>query len=99
MKQQKMCGVDGCTRQADYEVILYDMYLNSVLDVEQLETVSTVFYERDYTCPFLCWQHMAENEEQATGVREPRGDMQYPYSNRHGAQGFTIYKPLDKERG
>ena len=27
-------------------------------------------------------------------IREARGSVVYPYSNRHGAQGFTIYREL-----
>jgi hypothetical protein len=27
-------------------------------------------------------------------IREARGSVLYPHSNRHGAQGFTIYREL-----
>jgi hypothetical protein len=37
---------------------------------------------------------MVENELNAEGVREPRGFVQYPHTNRHWATGFTIYRPL-----
>jgi hypothetical protein len=79
------CSVKNCTRKADYRVILYDVYVNE----------EEVFYENDFTCPLLCASHMAENERQARGVRKPRGDISYPYTNQQGAQGFTIYQPLD----
>lgn len=78
------CSVSSCNKQADYEVILYDVYPDD----------EDVFFERDMTCPFLCAEHMAENELKATGIREPRGEVRYPYSNQHNAQGFTIYRPL-----
>ena len=83
------CRVPGCTNEAEVEVILYDLYLDGAR--------SDVFFERDYTCPFLCRRHMAENEEQARGARKPRASVDYPYTNRNGAQGFTIYRPLETD--
>jgi hypothetical protein len=77
------CSVEDCGKDADCEVILYDIY-----------SEGTVYFERDYTCPYLCTEHVVENEKQARGDRRPRGCVQYPHSNKHGAQGFTIYKPL-----
>jgi len=84
-----MCSVDGCEREAAVKVILYDVYL--------YYADGGVFFEQDFTCPFLCAEHMSENESQAKGVREPRGFVKYPYTNRNRALGFTIYFPLDKE--
>ena len=55
-----------------------------------------MFSERDITCPFLCGEHMIENEEGAKGDRRPRGITHYPHTNQHGAQGFTIYKPISE---
>ena len=81
----EQCSVKGCTQNADYRVILYDVYMDE----------QEVFFEQDSTCPFLCAAHMTENERRAKGVREPRGDVAYPYTNQQGAQGFTIYQPLD----
>ena len=81
------CRVDGCNRDADLEVILYDFY----------PIRGEAFFERDHTCPFICKQHAIENEEQFKGERRPRGDSHYLYSNREGAQGFTIYRPLDSD--
>jgi hypothetical protein len=63
--------------------------------VYDLRPTGTVFFERDFTCPFLCAGHMIENEKKARGVRKPRGSVSYPYSNKEGAQGFTIYRPLE----
>jgi hypothetical protein len=79
-------SVDGCDEPAAVEVILYDVY----------SSVPDVFFERDRTCPFVCGWHMAENEDGARGERRPRGHVSYPYTNRHGAQGFTIYRPLSE---
>jgi hypothetical protein len=83
--QQTNCAVQGCKTNAIVEVILYDVYL-----AEQ-----HVFSERDFTCPFLCATHMVENEQGARGVRKPRGVVEYPFTNKERAQGFTIYRPLD----
>ncbi len=82
--EKNKCAVDGCKKNAVVEVLLYDVYLG-----EQI-----VFFERDCTCPFLCAKHMVANEKGADGVREPRGSVNYPFTNKGSAQGFTIYRPL-----
>lgn len=90
-----------CGSKADVEVVLYDVYY-----------YGDIFFERDYTCPFLCFKHMVENErscrnkgdqviaENIHGLafnqyRRARGDFHYKHSNQHGAQGFTIYRPIE----
>ena len=78
------CNVPNCNNGADYEVILYDIYAHD----------GSLFFERDTTCPFICAHHALENEQRAEGERRPRGFVKYPFTNLHGAQGFTIYKPL-----
>ena len=80
------CSVDGCEREAAFEVILYDFYAS----VSRAE----VFSEQDFTCPYICEARATENENGAQGERKPRGVVQYPYTNRHQAQGFTIYSPI-----
>ena len=80
---QTTCSVEGCNRPVDFEVILYDEYDNGV-----------VFYEQDFTCPFLCQFHRDENEKNAVGERVPRGCVEYPYTNGEGAQGYTKYIPI-----
>lgn len=79
------CSVKNCRREAEYRVILYDVYL---LEEE-------TFFEQDFTCPFICGHHMAENEQRAKGERKPRGFVSYPYTNKNKAQGFTIYQPIE----
>jgi len=78
------CNIRGCKKPAEFEVFLYDVYLHA----------EDVFFQRDFTCPFLCGEHMAENEQYASGIRAPREHVRYPYSNQEDAQGFTIYRPL-----
>jgi hypothetical protein len=78
------CRVEGCGRDADLEVILYDFYLHG-----------DVFFEQDFTCRYICMKHAIENEAGAEGERKPRGMVMYPYTNRGGAQGFTIYRPIE----
>jgi hypothetical protein len=85
-EKPKCCAPD-CTRDACFIVYLYDIY-------PYYDGNADIFCQRDYTCPYLCDQHMAENEEKARGTREPRGFMQYPYTNRNRANGFTIYRWL-----
>jgi len=89
---ESKCCADDCDNDADYIILLYDHYYNG-----------SVFFEQDFTCPFLCEKHMQENESGVgnTGgvgkLRYPRGVNSYPYSNRHRAQGYTKYLPIDKE--
>lgn len=80
------CSVEDCGQPAEYEVVLYDYY-------DFFEDPET-FYEQDYTCPFLCQQHLDINEKNARGERRPRGMVYYPYTNRHGAQGYSKYNPI-----
>ena len=47
-----ICSVKDCGKKADVRVILYDVYRD----------VPDVFFEQDYTCQFLCFSHMAQNE-------------------------------------
>jgi len=82
--QKPKCSVDGCDNDATCEVILFDVYMHN----------GSVFFERDFTCPYLCSQHVLENEKGAQGERRPRGDVLYPFTNKNNAQGFTIYRPL-----
>jgi hypothetical protein len=79
--------VDGCQKSAVVEVILYDIY----------PAEGHVFFEPDFTCQFLCASHMVENEERAKGTRQPRGYVQYPFTNKYLAAGFTIYFPLERK--
>ena len=52
MAENLKCAVKGCNQDAYVEVILYDVYPER----------KTVFFERDFTCPYLCANHMAQNE-------------------------------------
>lgn len=83
--ERPKCMVEGCDGNATFEVILYDFYPYRVGDV---------FFQQDFTCPFICAGHATENESKAVGERRPRGRVQYPYTNQHRAQGFTIYRYL-----
>jgi serine/threonine protein kinase len=49
------CSVNGCNAPAIVEVFLYDMY-----PYDEFE-----FLQDDFTCPYLCDAHWAENEEKA----------------------------------
>jgi hypothetical protein len=84
-----ICAVPGCTKGAAVEVRLFDIY-SLPGDVE-------IFDQQDSTCPYLCEEHVAENERRAIGTRAPRDLTRYPFSNRHGAQGVTTYRAIKKE--
>ena len=60
MAHEVRCGVEDCRNLPAYEVILYDVYL----DTEE------VFFEQDITCRYLCPKHMIENERQAYSLEE-----------------------------
>ena len=85
------CSVSGCRKLAEYEVIFYDFYVKS----------GEPFYMRHDTCPFLCADHVRENELRAKvigkpeteGARTYRSAMDYPHTKSDG-QGFVIYSPL-----
>ncbi|KAA0141023.1 restriction endonuclease [Gimesia chilikensis] len=79
-----LCSVAGCDALAEFEVYLYDYYIDTAVE----------FFEQDLTCPFLCKSHMEQNEAEADGERRPRGQIYYPFSNGHYAQGYTKYAPL-----
>jgi hypothetical protein len=81
------CKVEGCDSPATLEVILYDFYSSL--------SGAKIFFEQDKTCPYICDQHAIENEKKAEGERKPRGHVSYPYTNQHGAQGFTIYRRIE----
>ena len=87
MSEKLKCGVPGCDERPCFEVILFDVYPHWV--------ERDVHFQQDSTCPYLCLDHMGENEQCAVGVREPRGHVKYPFTNQHHAQGFTIYRPLE----
>ncbi len=77
------CSVPGCTAPAGVVVALVDKYPGGEL-----------FGEQDFTCPFLCHRHRAENERRRIGPGAvPRSDNQYPFTNRAGAQGWSAYQP------
>jgi len=80
------CAVPSCEADAAYEVILYDFYPGL--------GARALFWEQDSTCPYICWTHAEQNEAQAKGAREPRGLVHYPYTNRNGARGFSIYAAI-----
>ncbi len=78
------CSVKNYEKEANYRVFLYDVYFTG-----------GVFLKQDHTCPNICDTHLIENEKQAKGERKPRGITHYPFTNKHGAQGFTVYLPLE----
>jgi hypothetical protein len=49
------CSVEGCERAAAVKVLLYDVYPDG-----------EVFMEQDRTCPWLCRAHLVANERGAS---------------------------------
>ena len=85
MEEKCECSVEGCTRDAVVEVILYVIYPEE----------QQVFFERDCTCPYLCAQDMVENEERLRRERGRCGAARYPFTNGQGANVFTAYCTLN----
>jgi hypothetical protein len=88
------CGVEGCSAAAAFSVLLSDL---SVVEVKKADEIlfSTPFLQQDYTCPFLCAEHAFENEARARGLPTPNGRIEYPYTNRRQAKGFSLYMRLN----
>lgn len=84
MSNLPFCRVNGCNSPATVKVFLHDEYQNP----------QDVFHEQDKHCPYLCDQHMQENELNAVGVREPRGVVEYPYTNQRHANGWSVYEAI-----
>lgn len=83
--QRHRCAVPGCDVDAHVEVRHYGVVLGArggVLD------------EQDFTCPYFCRAHLEANEKGAVGDRQPGGQVRYPYTNRRGMEGFSIYREL-----
>jgi hypothetical protein len=78
------CSVDGCPSLADYQVMLYDF--------DPAE--GAIRFGADETCPYLCREHAAENEQHAHGERGTHARITYPHSNRDGVPGLSIYLDL-----
>lgn len=90
MTKSQQCSVKGCSERAGYEVVFYDFYL----------TQGEPFYERHASCPFICSEHLKENEmtaetggETGSKIRQYRGRVKYKHT-KSGGQGFCIYRPL-----
>jgi hypothetical protein len=78
------CSVDGCPNLAAYCVMLYDF-----------EPIGgAIRFEEDPSCPHLCREHAADNEEQARGDRGTHARVVYPYTNQAGEHGVSIYLDL-----
>jgi hypothetical protein len=86
----RQCQVPGCTRDADYEVFVVDFHRRSVAPDEADRL--------DLSCPYICEEHARENEAFAHGDRRPVGEITYPYTNRGGATGLTLYRPMEDGR-
>jgi hypothetical protein len=78
------CSVEGCPNLAAYEVMLYDFDLAE----------GAVGFVEDDACPFICVEHAIENERRSKGARDLRSVVHYPYTNRGGALGLTLYLQL-----
>jgi hypothetical protein len=78
------CSVDSCPSLAAYEVMLYDF------DPEE----GGVRFERDETCPYLCFEHTVDNERGAQGERAVHALVVYPHTNRDRRHGISVYLDL-----
>lgn len=79
------CSVSGCPNLAGYEVVHYDFD----------PTEGAVVFVQDESCPFICVEHAIENERGSTGERAPHAVVAYPWTNRAGAPGLSVYLQLE----
>ena len=79
------CSVDGCPNLAAYEVVHYDF--------DPAE--GAVAFFRDESCPFICIEHAIDNEREASDGRRAHAVVAYPYTNRSGIPGESIYRQLE----
>ena len=78
------CSVDGCPSLADYRVMLY-----------AFEPIGgAIRFELDESCPYLCREHAADNEQQARGERGTYVRVVYPFTNQRGEHGLSLYLDL-----
>jgi hypothetical protein len=86
--ETRRCSVEGCPSLAAYRVLLYDFdYVGGA-----------VRFTPDETCPYLCLEHAADNEQHARGERGTHASVAYPHTNRGGERGLSIYldlRPVD----
>jgi hypothetical protein len=61
-----------------------------VYDFDSAE--GAIVFDEDETCPFICIEHAIDNERHAIGERRLHGRVSYPYTNRHGMRGLTVYR-------
>lgn len=80
--KELICSVDGCNAPPIVEVFLYDMYPSDEFE----------FLQDDFTCPYLCDAHWAENEEKA------KSSLSYKHYKARNNQFFELHK-LKKETG
>ena len=86
------CAVEGCTSTELFSVWLNDTYRDSNNEIYD------TFHEQDFTCPFLCKDHMEENKALSVWPHETSTRAKAPYSNRYHARGWTTYKRTRKTR-
>ena len=79
------CAVNGCQSSAEVEVFLYTVHGSG-----------EVFIAADSSCPYLCREHVADNERRSAGDR--RGGTFYPHTNQSNTRGVSVYLPLTWRR-
>ena len=78
------CSAPGCSRPATVRVFLNDYYGHGI-----------DFHEVDFSCPYLCDEHMKQNEAEATGFRR---ECKYPFTKwggKRAVEGWTTYENID----
>jgi hypothetical protein len=82
--ETRRCSVEGCPSLAALEVMRYH------LDPGE----GAVRFERDPDCPYLCLEHVRDNERRAEGERALHGYVTYPHTNRDRRPGLSLYLDL-----
>ena len=78
------CAFSPSPSLADHRVLLY-----------AFDTIGgAIRFEPDLSCPYLCREHAADNEQRARGERGTDVRVVYPYTNQGGEHGLSIYLDL-----
>ena len=87
MELKPICSVSDCRKVAVCKVFRQDF------DIAGGEPIC----DPDDSCPYLCREHLTENEQQAKGIRNLRGLVTYPHTNKLKLKGVSIYMPLKQK--
>lgn len=88
LKTNVRCQVDGCNNTAEYAVF--------VVNTNKYGAKS---YKEDNTCPYICSEHLIENEKSKAEIKNKKNYIKYLYTNKNYEYGYTQYFKLQIKFG